>query len=66
MTLTNPSDKKICFKIKTTAPKKYCVRPNSGVVDARGVVDVAGKVKSMFCVLFASLTSIFSWRYFAL
>ncbi|VVC41436.1 Major sperm protein (MSP) domain,Immunoglobulin-like fold,Vesicle-associated membrane-protein-associated [Cinara cedri] len=30
MTLKNPSDKKIAFKIKTTAPKRYCVRPNCG------------------------------------
>lgn len=33
MYLTNPSDRKVCFKIKTTAPKRYCVKPNSGVVD---------------------------------
>lgn len=33
MFLTNPSDRKVCFKIKTTAPKKYCVKPNSGVID---------------------------------
>ncbi|CAH1164411.1 unnamed protein product [Phyllotreta striolata] len=32
--LTNPSDKRVMFKIKTTAPKKYCVRPNAGVLDA--------------------------------
>ncbi|KAJ9580643.1 hypothetical protein L9F63_024178 [Diploptera punctata] len=41
MKLTNPSEKKVCFKIKTTAPKKYCVRPNSGVLDAKGAIDVA-------------------------
>ena len=40
--LSNPTDRKICFKVKTTAPKRYCVRPNSGVVDARGSVTVAG------------------------
>jgi hypothetical protein len=47
MKLTNPSEKKICFKIKTTAPKKYCVRPNSGVLEAKGMIDVAGKLKSI-------------------
>ncbi|XP_076847415.1 VAMP (vesicle-associated membrane protein)-associated protein A, like isoform X1 [Brachyhypopomus gauderio] len=31
--LTNPSDRKVCFKVKTTAPRRYCVRPNSGSVD---------------------------------
>jgi len=30
--LTNPTDKIISFKVKTTAPRRYCVRPNSGVV----------------------------------
>lgn len=25
-------DKQVCFKIKTTAPKKYCVRPNCGAI----------------------------------
>jgi hypothetical protein len=51
MKLTNPSEKKVCFKIKTTAPKKYCVRPNSGVLDAKGVIDVAGKLKSVIRVI---------------
>lgn len=41
MKLTNPSDKKVCFKIKTTAPKKYCVRPNSGVLEANKFIDIA-------------------------
>lgn len=39
--LTNPSEKKVCFKVKTTAPKRYCVRPNSGFVEAGRVVEVA-------------------------
>jgi hypothetical protein len=41
MRLTNPSDKKILFKIKTTAPKKYCVRPNSGALDPKHTIEVA-------------------------
>jgi len=41
MKLKNPSDKKVCFKIKTTAPKRYCVKPNSGVVDPRNEVAIA-------------------------
>jgi len=39
--LSNPTDRKICFKVKTTAPKRYCVRPNSGVVDPKAAVEVA-------------------------
>ena len=41
--LTNPSDKTVCFKVKTTAPKRYCVRPNSGVLDPKKSVTVSGK-----------------------
>ncbi|VDN03642.1 unnamed protein product [Thelazia callipaeda] len=32
MRLTNPTDRPVCFKVKTTAPKQYCVRPNSGLL----------------------------------
>lgn len=41
MKLTNPSDKKVLFKIKTTAPKKYCVRPNSGVLEPKNFIEIA-------------------------
>jgi len=41
MKLKNPSDRKVCFKIKTTAPKRYCVKPNSGVVDPNTEVSIA-------------------------
>jgi hypothetical protein len=40
MTLRNPTDRKVCFKIKTTAPKRYCVKPNSGVIDPKQLVQV--------------------------
>ncbi|XP_046842246.1 vesicle-associated membrane protein-associated protein A-like isoform X2 [Xenia sp. Carnegie-2017] len=39
--LRNPTEKRVCFKVKTTAPKKYCVRPNSGIIDPRSKVSVA-------------------------
>ncbi|RVX00959.1 Vesicle-associated protein 1-3 [Vitis vinifera] len=32
MQLTNKTDQYVAFKVKTTNPKKYCVRPNTGVV----------------------------------
>ncbi|XP_018568515.1 vesicle-associated membrane protein-associated protein B [Anoplophora glabripennis] len=41
MKLTNPSDKRVMFKIKTTAPKKYCVRPNSGVLEPNSNIEIA-------------------------
>ncbi|XP_047318251.1 vesicle-associated protein 1-3-like [Impatiens glandulifera] len=32
MTLTNKTDQHVAFKVKTTSPKNYCVRPNNGLV----------------------------------
>lgn len=39
--LKNPSDGRVCFKVKTTAPRRYCVRPNSGVIDAGASVNIS-------------------------
>jgi len=39
--LSNPSEKPICFKVKTTAPKQYCVRPNSGLIPPHGTISVS-------------------------
>ncbi|KAM9439823.1 VAMP (vesicle-associated membrane protein)-associated protein A, like [Clarias gariepinus] len=39
--LTNPSDKKVCFKVKTTAPRRYCVRPNSGTIDPGASINIS-------------------------
>ncbi|KZV49034.1 vesicle-associated protein 1-2-like [Dorcoceras hygrometricum] len=40
MQLTNKSDDYVAFKVKTTNPKKYCVRPNTGVVVPHSACDV--------------------------
>ncbi|XP_076786451.1 vesicle-associated membrane protein-associated protein B/C isoform X5 [Arvicanthis niloticus] len=39
--LGNPTDRNVCFKVKTTAPRRYCVRPNSGVIDAGASLNVS-------------------------
>lgn len=39
--LSNPTARRVCFKVKTTAPRRYCVRPNSGTVEPNGFVAVA-------------------------
>lgn len=39
--LSNPTDSRICFKVKTTAPKRYCVRPNSGILEPHTSIAVA-------------------------
>lgn len=40
MQLTNKTDKYVAFKVKTTNPKKYCVRPNTGIVLPGSTCDV--------------------------
>jgi hypothetical protein len=38
--LSNKSDEQVAFKVKTTSPKKYCVRPNNGIVPPRSTADI--------------------------
>jgi hypothetical protein len=40
MQLTNKTDQYVAFKVKTTNPKQYCVRPNIGVVLPGSTCDV--------------------------
>ncbi|RMZ85509.1 hypothetical protein DV737_g704, partial [Chaetothyriales sp. CBS 132003] len=40
--LTNDNPSPVAFKVKTTAPKQYCVRPNSGVIQPNSQVEVQG------------------------
>ncbi|XP_036759471.2 vesicle-associated membrane protein-associated protein A-like [Manis pentadactyla] len=39
--LRNPWDRKVCLKVKTAAPRRYCVRPNSGIIDPGLTVTVS-------------------------
>ncbi|KAG6891663.1 hypothetical protein C0992_012712 [Termitomyces sp. T32_za158] len=41
LTITNHNSLPIAFKVKTTAPKLYCVRPNSGRVEPGESLDVS-------------------------
>ncbi|XP_054823182.1 vesicle-associated protein 1-2-like isoform X1 [Prosopis cineraria] len=38
--LSNKTENYVAFKVKTTNPKKYCVRPNTGIVLPRSTCDV--------------------------
>ena len=40
LALSNPTDAKIAYKVKTTAPRRYCVRPNSGQIPPGETADV--------------------------
>ncbi|OAY82068.1 Vesicle-associated protein 1-3 [Ananas comosus] len=37
--LSNKSDEYVAFKVKTTSPKRYCVRPNTGIIFPRSTCD---------------------------
>ncbi|XP_030548234.1 vesicle-associated protein 2-2-like [Rhodamnia argentea] len=37
--LGNKTDQYVAFKVKTTSPKKYCVRPNIGIIKPNGASD---------------------------
>nr|XP_009803910.1 PREDICTED: vesicle-associated protein 2-2-like isoform X2 [Nicotiana sylvestris] len=37
--LVNITDQYVAFKVKTTSPKKYCVRPNIGVIKPKSTYD---------------------------
>jgi len=45
--LKNPHSDPVAFKVKTTAPKQYCVRPNSGRIEAGKDVEVQVLLQAM-------------------
>ncbi|WPH01112.1 VAMP-associated protein [Acrodontium crateriforme] len=45
--LSNPNSDPVAFKVKTTAPKQYCVRPNSGRIDPGSSVEVQVLLQAM-------------------
>jgi hypothetical protein len=40
MQLTNITTERVAFKVKTTSPKKYCVRPSSGIIEPNSIKEV--------------------------
>jgi hypothetical protein len=45
--ISNPNPTPIAFKVKTTAPKQYCVRPNSGRIEPGHDVEVTVALQVM-------------------
>ncbi|KAF2479835.1 PapD-like protein [Neohortaea acidophila] len=45
--LSNPNSDPVAFKVKTTAPKQYCVRPNSGRIESGQHVEVQVLLQAM-------------------
>lgn len=40
LTLTNISDGDIAYKVKTTSPRRYCVRPNADILPCGNAIDI--------------------------
>ncbi|CAI9103638.1 OLC1v1002159C3 [Oldenlandia corymbosa var. corymbosa] len=47
MQLTNRTDQYVAFKVKTTNPRKYSVRPNSGVIQPGSVTNVTVNMQAL-------------------
>ncbi|KIH88066.1 integral er membrane protein [Sporothrix brasiliensis 5110] len=45
--IRNPNSTPVAFKVKTTAPKQYCVRPNSGRIEPDREVEVTVLLQAM-------------------
>lgn len=45
--LSNSNNAPVAFKVKTTAPKQYCVRPNSGTIQPNSSVEVQVLLQAM-------------------
>ncbi|KAF9116618.1 phosphatidylinositol-binding protein scs2 [Mortierella sp. AM989] len=45
--ISNPTQLPIAFKVKTTAPKQYCVRPNSGRIEPGQDLEVQVQMQAM-------------------
>ncbi|KAJ8442628.1 hypothetical protein Cgig2_008404 [Carnegiea gigantea] len=46
--LINKSDQHVAFKVKTTSPKKYCVRPNVGVILPKATCEFTGTYSLLY------------------
>ncbi|KAF4582246.1 major sperm protein [Ophiocordyceps camponoti-floridani] len=47
LTIKNPTTTPLAFKVKTTAPKQYCVRPNAGRIEPGQRFDVTVLLQAM-------------------
>jgi len=47
LSLRNPNATPVAFKVKTTAPKQYCVRPNAGRIEPGQSFDVTVLLQAM-------------------
>jgi hypothetical protein len=53
--IQNPNSFPVAFKVKTTTPRQYCVRPNAGRIEPGETVDVQGMCAVLvdYCLFYA-------------
>lgn len=44
--LTNTTCKKVCYKMKTTVPERFCVKPPFGTIDPKGAATITVTLQS--------------------
>ncbi|MBA0795401.1 hypothetical protein Gohar_006265 [Gossypium harknessii] len=59
LNLSNKTDNYVAFKVKTTNPKKYCVRPNTGVVLPRSTCNVVVNFIANFLLYFHIMVTLY-------
>ena len=45
--LYNTTDAQVAYKFLTTDPKRYCVRPNAGILGPKDTVEVEGSLRDL-------------------
>ena len=62
LNLRNPTNDPVIFKVKTTAPKQYCVRPNSGLLGLQEDITISGNWSVPLLVVGTVLTQVPLWE----
>jgi MSP (Major sperm protein) domain len=60
--ISNPSSVAITFKIKTTSPKNYCVRPNVGLILPGATQEIEGKILILYKYVILFVSSLFTTK----
>lgn len=53
--LSNSGNERLAYKIKTTAPKRYCVKPNSGFLEAHATTSIQGNFAIIRFIIVAEI-----------
>jgi hypothetical protein len=60
--LYNTTDAQVAYKVQTTAPKRYCVRPNAGILGPKDTVEVEGSLRDLASLRQLRVTCVPNYR----